>query len=73
MAFVITDECLSCGSCAAQCPAEAIDMGDLHYEIDASKCLFLFPAIVSKPCTFSADCSETFAASGAAHFAGHSL
>ncbi|MBQ6128553.1 MAG: 4Fe-4S dicluster domain-containing protein, partial [Lachnospiraceae bacterium] len=33
------DECLSCGSCAAQCPAEAIDMGDLHYEIDASKCL----------------------------------
>ena len=25
MAFVITDECLSCGSCAAQCPAEAIE------------------------------------------------
>ena len=39
MAFVITDECLSCGSCAAQCPAEAIDMGDLHYEIDADKCV----------------------------------
>ena len=39
MAYVITDECLSCGSCAAQCPAEAIDMGELHYEIDASKCL----------------------------------
>ena len=39
MAFVITDECLSCGSCAAQCPAEAIDMGELHYEIDQSKCL----------------------------------
>ena len=39
MAFVITDECLSCGSSAAQCPAEAIDMGDLHYVIDAEKCL----------------------------------
>ena len=39
MAFVITDECLSCGSCAAQGLAEAIDMGDLHYEIDAEKCL----------------------------------
>ena len=39
MAYVITDECLSCGSCAAQCPAEAIDMGELHYEIDPSKCL----------------------------------
>ena len=22
MAFVITDECLSCGTCAANCPAE---------------------------------------------------
>ena len=39
MAYVITDECLSCGACAAQCPAEAISMGDLHYEIDAEKCL----------------------------------
>ena len=39
MAYVITDECLSCGSCAAQYPAEAIDMGDLHYVIDAEKCL----------------------------------
>ena len=39
MPYVITDECLSCGSCAAQCPAEAIDMGDLHYEIDPEKCL----------------------------------
>ena len=39
MAFVITDECLSCGTCAANCPAEAIDMGELHYEIDADKCL----------------------------------
>ena len=28
MAYVITDECLSCGTCAANCPAEAIDMGD---------------------------------------------
>ena len=25
-------------ACAAQCPAEAIDMGDLHYEIDQDKC-----------------------------------
>ena len=39
MAFVITDECLSCGTCAANCPAEALDMRDLHYEIDASKCV----------------------------------
>ena len=39
MAYIISDECLSCGACAAQCPAEAISMGDLHYEIDADACL----------------------------------
>jgi len=37
--FVISDECLSCGTCAAVCPTEAIDMGDVHYEIDQDKCL----------------------------------
>ena len=39
MAFVITDECLSCGACAAQCPVEAIDMGDVHYEINPEVCV----------------------------------
>ena len=37
--FVISDECLSCGTCAANCPADAIDMGDVHYVIDQDKCL----------------------------------
>lgn len=37
--FKISDDCLSCGTCAANCPAEAISMGDLHYEIDQDKCL----------------------------------
>lgn len=39
MAFVITDECLSCGTCAANCPADAIVDGAAHYEIDQDKCL----------------------------------
>lgn len=39
MAYVINDDCLSCGACAGQCPTEAIDMGDMHYEIDAEKCV----------------------------------
>ena len=39
MAYVITDECLSCGTCAANCPAEAIDMGAPHYEFAADQCL----------------------------------
>ena len=39
MAFVITEACLSCGTCEEQCPAEAIVMGEVHYEIDREKCL----------------------------------
>lgn len=39
MAFKITDECLSCGACAAQCPVECITEGDGKYEINADECL----------------------------------
>ncbi len=38
MAFRITDECVACGSCAANCPVEAIAEGDGKYEIDPAKC-----------------------------------
>ena len=30
MAYVITDECVSCGTCAGECPVEAIAEGDSH-------------------------------------------
>ena len=39
MAYIITDECLSCGACAAQCPVECITEGDGKYEINADECL----------------------------------
>ncbi len=39
MAYKITDDCISCGSCAATCPVEAISEGAEHYEIDADKCV----------------------------------
>ncbi|MBQ7827142.1 MAG: 4Fe-4S binding protein [Clostridia bacterium] len=39
MAYKITDECISCGACASECPVDAITEGDTKYEIDADKCL----------------------------------
>lgn len=39
MAYVINDNCVQCGACAAQCPAGAIAEGDGKYEINADACI----------------------------------
>ena len=39
MAHVISDECISCGSCVDACPSEAISEGDGKYVIDADACV----------------------------------
>ena len=39
MAHVITDECISCGACAGECPVGAISEVDGKYEIDAATCI----------------------------------
>ena len=39
MAYIITDACVACGSCADQCPVEAISEGDGKYVIDADVCV----------------------------------
>jgi len=38
MAHKITEDCISCGACEAECPVEAISAGDDKYEIDPEKC-----------------------------------
>ncbi|MEG1524309.1 MAG: 4Fe-4S binding protein [Clostridia bacterium] len=38
MAFKINEDCISCGACAAECPAEAISEGTDRYQIDPAKC-----------------------------------
>lgn len=30
MAYVITEECLACGSCMGECPSNAIAEGDIY-------------------------------------------
>lgn len=39
MAHRITDACVSCGACAAQCPVEAITEGDNQYVINEDLCV----------------------------------
>lgn len=39
MAYVISNECISCGACEADCPVSAISQGDETYVIDVSKCI----------------------------------
>lgn len=39
MAYKITDACISCGACEAECPVSAITAGDDRYEIDPATCI----------------------------------
>lgn len=39
MAYVIGDNCVACGACAADCPVEAISEGDGKFVIDADTCI----------------------------------
>ena len=38
MALMITDECINCDVCEAECPNNAIYQGKEIYEIDPNKC-----------------------------------
>lgn len=38
MAYKISDECINCGACQVECPAEAISEGSDKYVIDPGKC-----------------------------------
>jgi len=39
MAYKISDDCISCGACEAECPVQAISQGEDKYVINADECL----------------------------------
>jgi ferredoxin len=56
MAYKITDKCISCGSCAANCPMQCISQGDSKFEIDATKCISC--GTCAGVCPVGAPCEE---------------
>jgi len=39
MAYKISDKCIACGACAAECPVGCISQGDDKYIIDEATCI----------------------------------
>ncbi len=39
MAYKITDRCIKCGACAAECPVGCISEGEDRYVIDSDRCI----------------------------------
>lgn len=39
MAYVISDDCISCGACEAECPVSAISEGEGKFLINPETCI----------------------------------
>lgn len=50
MAYKITEDCISCGSCEAECPNNAISEGDTTFVIDPDRCTECVGAFDSPKC-----------------------
>ena len=54
LAYFITDDCISCTLCEAECPTNAISAGDGKFVIDAATCLGEECGLCAKSCPVEA-------------------
>ncbi len=50
MAYIITEECISCGACESECPNQAITEGETIYCIDPNKCTQCVGSYATQQC-----------------------
>ncbi len=50
MAYKITEDCISCGACQAECPNNAISEGQTCYQVDPDICTECVGAAESSRC-----------------------
>ena len=50
MAYKISEDCISCGACEAECPNAAIKEGDSQFVIDPAKCTECVGSYSSSKC-----------------------
>ena len=49
MAYIINDNCISCGACEGDCPVSCISAGDSKYVIAESECISCGACVGSCP------------------------
>ena len=50
MAYMISEDCISCGACEPECPNHAISEGETTYCIDPNKCTQCVGSFATQQC-----------------------
>jgi ferredoxin len=50
MAYMISEDCISCGACESECPNQAISEGETSYRIDPNKCTQCVGSFTTQQC-----------------------
>lgn len=58
LSLYITESCISCSACLADCPTDAISVAEGEFAIDADRCVGCWGFLASQPCLTSCPVPE---------------